>query len=63
VLCLAPLGSTLPVPAEDSGFALIPANTGCMFTPSVYALETADSVLYGLREWDAAKGRWLFLLY
>jgi hypothetical protein len=39
-------------------FALIPA-----FTPSVYALETEDSVLYGLREWDAAKGGWLFLLY
>ncbi|KAJ7330381.1 hypothetical protein DFH08DRAFT_786154 [Mycena albidolilacea] len=56
VLCLAPLGSTLPVPAEDSGFALIPANVGCTFTPSVYALETEDSVLYGLREWDAAKG-------
>ncbi|KAJ7330371.1 hypothetical protein DFH08DRAFT_1084167 [Mycena albidolilacea] len=56
VLCLAPLGSALPVPAEDSGFTLIPANVGCAFTPSVYALETADSVLYGLREWDAAKG-------
>ncbi|KAJ7825987.1 hypothetical protein B0H14DRAFT_3874219 [Mycena olivaceomarginata] len=56
VLCLVPLGSALPVPAEDCGFALIPANLGRTFTPSVYALETADSVMYGLREWNAAKG-------
>ncbi|KAK7007378.1 hypothetical protein R3P38DRAFT_3325358 [Favolaschia claudopus] len=58
LLCLAPLGSRIAVPNEDSGFDLIPANVGCVFKPSVYSLPEDDSdepssILYGLAEWDA----------
>ncbi|KAJ7172306.1 hypothetical protein C8R46DRAFT_1085479 [Mycena filopes] len=58
LLCLAPLGSRIAVPQEDSGFDLIPANLACVFKPGVFSLPEADeddhsSILYGLAEWDA----------
>ncbi|KAJ6535129.1 hypothetical protein B0H19DRAFT_1271776 [Mycena capillaripes] len=59
LLCLAPLGSRIAVPSEDSGFDLVPANVGCVFKPTVFSLPEEDSdepssILYGLAEWDAA---------
>ncbi|KAJ6515534.1 hypothetical protein C8R45DRAFT_1067124 [Mycena sanguinolenta] len=58
LLCLAPLGSRIAIPDEDSGFDLIPANIGCAFKPGLFALpeddaDEASSILYGLSEWDA----------
>lgn len=57
LLCVAPLGSHITIPAEDSGFDIIPANIGCQFTPGVFSLPQPDSdeqdtVLYGLQEWQ-----------
>ncbi|KAF8213990.1 hypothetical protein K438DRAFT_1660635 [Mycena galopus ATCC 62051] len=57
LLCLAPLGSRIAIPNEDSGFDLIPANIGCVFKPTLFSLpeddsEDAFSILYGLAEWD-----------
>lgn len=49
VLCVAPHGSPIPLPEEDSGFDLLPANIGCVFLPGSFALQSADgTVLYGL---------------
>lgn len=58
LLCLAPLGSRIALPREDSGFDIIPANIGCVFTPGVFALPELDadspnSALYGLNEWNS----------
>ncbi|KAF7355623.1 hypothetical protein MSAN_01479600 [Mycena sanguinolenta] len=58
LLCLAPLGSRIAIPNEDSGFDLIPANISCAFKPALFALpeddsDEASSILYGLTEWDA----------
>ncbi|KAJ7078985.1 hypothetical protein C8R43DRAFT_910254 [Mycena crocata] len=58
LLCVAPLGSRIaaPLPSEDSGFSIVPANVGCVFTPSVFAFPESDadstSILYGLAEWN-----------
>lgn len=58
VLCVAPHGSRTPLPAEDSGFDIVPANIGCSFFTGTYSLHVTDSdeltttVLYGLREWE-----------
>lgn len=58
VLCVAPHGSRTPLPAEDSGFDVVPANIGCSFSTGTYSLHVTDSdeltttVLYGLREWE-----------
>ncbi|KAJ6475055.1 hypothetical protein C8R47DRAFT_1143386 [Mycena vitilis] len=57
LLCLAPLGSRIAIPTEDSGFDLIPANVGCVFKPALFSLPEEDSdepscILYGLTEWD-----------
>ncbi|CAA7264497.1 unnamed protein product [Cyclocybe aegerita] len=53
VLCLAPHGSRIPLPAEDSGFDLVPANIGCAFSPGSFSLQDpgqdeVGTVLYGL---------------
>lgn len=49
LLCVAPLGSRHPVPTEDSGFDLIPANIGCTFASGIFSPPDADSttILYG----------------
>jgi len=60
LLCVAPLGSRIALPAEDSGFDLIPANVGCVFAARVFSLpedntdttNTDNVFLYGLNEWD-----------
>lgn len=58
VLCVAPHGSRPPLPAEDSGFDVVPANIGCSFSAGTYSLHVTDwdelttTVLYGLREWE-----------
>ncbi|KAF7358551.1 hypothetical protein MVEN_00906500 [Mycena venus] len=59
LLCMAPLGSRIAIPNEDSSFDLIPANIGCVFKAAVFSLPEDDSdepssILYGLAEWDAA---------
>lgn len=53
LLCLAPHGNRLPLPTEDRGFDIIPANIGCAFTPATFAVkknegEMDGTVLYGL---------------
>lgn len=58
LVCVAPLGSRVVVPNEDSGFDLIPANVGCVFKPGAFSLpeDNSDeplSILYGLAEWDS----------
>ncbi|CAK5277872.1 unnamed protein product, partial [Mycena citricolor] len=62
LLCVAPLGSDVALPSEDSGFELIPANVACVFTDAVFTVseEAADGgddgasgILYGLAEWDS----------
>lgn len=56
LLCLVPLGKEPPV--EDSGFNLVPDNTGCFYTPGVFSLPEASGdgpenyILFGLNEWD-----------
>ena len=53
-LCLAPHGSLIPYPTEDSGFDVVPANIGCVFSAGSFALQEPtpqqpdSSVLYGL---------------
>jgi 1-phosphatidylinositol-3-phosphate 5-kinase len=53
-LCLAPHGSRIPLPTEDSGFDVVPANIGCVFSGGSFALqeptqgESAGDILYGL---------------
>lgn len=58
LLCLKPLGSRIALPAEDSGFDLIPANVGCMFTAGTFVLpegpeDAASHFLCGFNEWDS----------
>ncbi|KAF8151494.1 hypothetical protein B0H34DRAFT_131326 [Crassisporium funariophilum] len=54
VLCVAPHGSKVPVPIEDSGFDIVPANIGCTFSAGDFALqgqgqdEFDTTVMYGL---------------
>jgi 1-phosphatidylinositol-3-phosphate 5-kinase len=59
LLTVAPPGSRVAVPAEDSGFDLVPANISCVFSSGVYSLPDDPThearggvVLYGLEEWD-----------
>jgi 1-phosphatidylinositol-3-phosphate 5-kinase len=59
LLTVARLGSRLAIPAEDSGFDLVPANIACIFTPGTYSLPDSlcddaggSVILYGLDEWD-----------
>jgi 1-phosphatidylinositol-3-phosphate 5-kinase len=52
---VTPLGSRVPVPAEDSGFDLIPANIGCTFVPGTFSLQdTENTILYGSSQWISA---------
>lgn len=57
LLCLAPLGSRVALPDEDSGFNLVPSTLGCSFRNSVFVLpeggEEMDVILYGLHEWNS----------
>lgn len=65
VLCVAPHGSRLPLPAEDSGFDVVPVNIGCEFSPGTFALqeqgheELDGPVLYGLSDGLEGAYRWL----
>jgi 1-phosphatidylinositol-3-phosphate 5-kinase len=59
LLTLAPSGSRVVVPAEDSGFDLVPANISCVFSSGIYSLPDSPThdaggsvILYGLEEWD-----------
>jgi 1-phosphatidylinositol-3-phosphate 5-kinase len=53
-LCLAPHGSRIPLPTEDSGFDIVPANIGCVFSAGSFALQEPTteqpdgSILFGL---------------
>ncbi|RDB21822.1 hypothetical protein Hypma_010794 [Hypsizygus marmoreus] len=53
LLSVAPLGSRTPVPTEDSGFDVVPANIGCTFIPGTYTFQDTDlpTVLFGRGEW------------
>ncbi|KAH9475049.1 1-phosphatidylinositol 3-phosphate 5-kinase FAB1 [Psilocybe cubensis] len=53
LLCLSPHGRRLPLPTEDSGFDVLPANIGCTFSPATFTLkktetESETTILYGL---------------
>ncbi|KAF8968465.1 hypothetical protein BDZ97DRAFT_1902851 [Flammula alnicola] len=54
LLCVSPHGSQIPLPTEDSGFDILPANIGCVFSAGSFALqdrgqdELDGTVLYGL---------------
>ncbi|KAJ3812441.1 hypothetical protein F5876DRAFT_37385 [Lentinula aff. lateritia] len=58
LLCLAPLGSRVALPNEDSGFNLVPSILGCSFRNDVFVLpeggEEMDVILYGLHEWNTS---------
>jgi 1-phosphatidylinositol-3-phosphate 5-kinase len=48
LLCVAP---STPVPAEDSGFSLIPSDIACSFSPGVFSVdEEGVNVMFGLNE-------------
>jgi 1-phosphatidylinositol-3-phosphate 5-kinase len=53
LLCVAPLGSRLPTPTEDSGFAIVPAEINCTFVDGTFTLPDVENmmVLYGNKEW------------
>ncbi|TFK21691.1 hypothetical protein FA15DRAFT_672317 [Coprinopsis marcescibilis] len=53
VLCISPHGDAMPIPAEDSGFDIIPASIGCSFKER-FALSNDDgsTILFGLQEWE-----------
>ncbi|KAF9456920.1 hypothetical protein BDZ94DRAFT_1326638 [Collybia nuda] len=55
LLCVTPLGSRLPVPSEDSGFDLVPANIGCTFASGTFSLQDTEyesnTILYGNSQW------------
>lgn len=56
VLCLSPHKGRVPIPTEDSGFDIIPANIGCIFSGGSFSLQEDESdskILYGL---DGLKG-------
>ncbi|KAG5651993.1 hypothetical protein H0H81_006675 [Sphagnurus paluster] len=57
LLCVAPPGSRNPLPSEDSGFDIVPANIGCTFLPGTYALQHGDTrtVLFGAGDASAAQ--------
>ncbi|PPQ69941.1 hypothetical protein CVT24_003691 [Panaeolus cyanescens] len=53
VVCLTPHGRTTPLPFEDSGFDIIPANIGCQFSPGSYSLQDelkGSTVIFGLED-------------
>ncbi|KAJ3914042.1 hypothetical protein F5877DRAFT_51221 [Lentinula edodes] len=58
LLCLAPLGSRVALPDDDSGFNLAPSTLGCSFRNSVFVLpeggEEMNVILYGLQEWNTS---------
>ncbi|EAU83589.2 hypothetical protein CC1G_07962 [Coprinopsis cinerea okayama7 len=53
VVCVSPHGSRRPIPEEDSGFDIIPANIDCTFTEGSFTFQPDGSnVLVGLQEWE-----------
>ncbi|KAF9032399.1 hypothetical protein BJ165DRAFT_1410851 [Panaeolus papilionaceus] len=57
LVCLTPHGRSTPLPFEDSGFDIIPANIGCHFSPGSYSLQDeykGSTVLFGLEELPAS---------
>jgi len=53
LLCIAPHGSSVPLPLEDAGFDILPANIGCTFASANFVLRSSEdgtnhTVLYGL---------------
>ncbi|KAJ7597066.1 hypothetical protein C8J56DRAFT_919078 [Mycena floridula] len=61
LLCLAPLGSRIAVPEEDSGFDLIPATIGCSFKSATFTSEES-TWLYGYHELDTTSSEDLKLV-
>lgn len=63
-LCLAPHGSHIPLPTEDNGFDIVPANIGCVFSAGSFALQEPTpqqpegNILYGL---DGLEGDFILL--
>ena len=60
VLCVSPYQG--PIPSEDSGFDVVPANIGCTFSEGSFSLQQDDSdatLLYGL---DGLRGNLLHLI-
>ncbi|KAL0059544.1 hypothetical protein AAF712_013689 [Marasmius tenuissimus] len=57
LLCLAPVGSRVALPEQDSGFDIIPTQIQCTFKPGVFAFpdQVQGSVLlYGYDEWSSS---------
>ncbi|KAG6914163.1 hypothetical protein DXG01_002001 [Tephrocybe rancida] len=56
-LCMAPPGSRVPLPSEDSGFDMVPSNIGCSFKPGTYALQDAETptILFSSKEGSTAQ--------
>ena len=56
LLCITPLGSSLVLPTEDSGFDLVPATVGCLFLDNQFSLPDGDDddgrIVSGLHEWE-----------
>jgi len=52
LLCLTPYTGG-PIPAEDSGFDIIPANNGCTFDVGKFVVEDG-SIIYGQDQWQGA---------
>ncbi|KAJ3539164.1 hypothetical protein NMY22_g4858 [Coprinellus aureogranulatus] len=51
LLCVTPHGRSRPLPAEDSGFDLIPSDIACSFTQGVFVVDgDGSNVLFGLEE-------------
>lgn len=52
LLCLAPHGTRLPLPTEDDGFDIVPANIGCTFSSGNFMLHDSSpadgTILFGL---------------
>lgn len=61
LLCVSSHGYRRPIPLEDSGFDIIPANIGCSFASGVYTLQNDDgsNILFGLHEWEGVHNPWL----
>lgn len=52
LLCVAPPRTRLPLPGEDGGSDIVPANIGCSFTAGTYTLQETDfpAILFGNKE-------------
>ena len=52
LLCVAPPGIRFPLPSEDGGFDIVPANIGCSFTAGTYTVQETGfpAILFGYKE-------------